>query len=152
MFKGQSARRVVILLAIGVVLLSSCVAAADGLGLAPPVEDPSKAEEPIIEPEPTVYNSLTVKQGETFEITLVANGTTGFNWDLVEIDTSFVLWTGSEYVADDNAEGMVGIGGTAVFRFQAVGSGATELKLVYRRSWEKDVEPVRTRIVEVTVS
>jgi len=125
---SASVRRMVIGLGMAVVLLASCVAAAD-------------------EVEP---NAL--QQGDTFEITLDANATTGYSWELVEIDDDVVQLTESEYVADPNAEGLDGKGGKAVFRFQAVGSGETTLKWVYHRSWEKDVEPLKTHIVQVTVS
>ena len=128
MLSGASVRRMVICLAMGAVLLSSCVAAADEVDPAP------------------------LQKGETFEITLDANATTGFSWEVAEIDEDIVQLVGSEYVPDSNAERLVGKGGKTVFRFQAVGSGGTTIKLVYRRSWEADVEPLETHIVQVTVS
>jgi len=127
MYPQKSMRKMVIGLAIAVVLLASCVAAADEL-------------------EPA-----SLQQGETFEITLEANATTGFSWEIAEIDEDIVQLVGSEYVPEPNPEQLCGKGGKTVFRFQAVGSGETTLKWVYHRSWEKDVEPLKTHVVQVTV-
>ena len=125
---GKSVRRTLIGLGMAVVALASCVAAADGA-------DPA-----------------ALQQGETFEIILEANATTGFSWDIAEIDEDIVQFLESEYVADSNAEQLPGKGGKTIFRFQAVGSGETTLKLVYQRPWEKDVEPLETHVVQVSVS
>ena len=126
---GKSVRRTLIGLGMAVVALASCVAAADGADPADPME-----------------------QGETFEIALEANATTGFSWEIAEIDEDIVQLVSSEYVPDSNAERLPGKGGKTVFRFQAVGSGETTVKLVYRRPWEKDVEPLETHVVQVSVS
>jgi len=139
-------------LAVGAVLLAGCAAAGDEVRPAPVEEDPSQIQDPATTPEPVVYESREVVLGETFEIMLEANATTGFSWEIAEIDEDIVQLMESEYIADPNAEGLVGKGGKAVFRFEAVGRGETALKLVYRRSWETDVEPLRTQIVQVTVS
>ena len=152
MFRRATVRRMVIGLVVGVVLLAGCAAAGDEVRPAPVEEDTSKAQDPATTPEPVVYESREVELGEMFEIVLEANATTGYSWELIEIDDDVVQLMESEYIADPNAEGLVGKGGKTVFRFEAVGSGQTALKIVYRRSWETDVEPLRTQIVQVTVS
>ena len=152
MFGKKSARIMVIGLAIGAVLLAGCVPAGDEVRPAPVEEDTSNVQDQIIEPEPVVYDSREVVLGDTFEIALDANATTGYSWEIAEIDEDIVQLTKSEYIVDPNAEGLVGKGGKAVFRFEAVGSGETALKLIYHRSWETDVEPLRTTVVQVTVS
>jgi predicted secreted protein len=53
-----------------------------------------------------------------------------------------------EFKPDSSA---VGAGGVQNLRFEAVNSGQTALKLVYRRPWEVDVEPTETFSVQVTV-
>jgi predicted secreted protein len=45
----------------------------------------------------------------------------------------------------------VGAGGVEVFRFEAAGSGQTDLTLVYHRPWEKGVDPLETFAVQITV-
>ena len=152
MFRKISARIMVIGRVIGAVLMAGCAAAGDEVRPAPVEADSSEAQDAVLTPEPVVYDSREVVLGETFEIALEANATTGFSWEIAEIDEDIVQLTESEYIVDPNAEGLVGKGGKAVFRFEAVGSGETTLKLIYHRSWETDVEPLRTHIVQVTVS
>jgi predicted secreted protein len=44
-----------------------------------------------------------------------------------------------------------GTGGVKVYRFRAVGAGATTLEIVLRDSVEEDVEPVHTFSLRVVV-
>ena len=135
MLSGASVRRIVIGLAVGVVLLASCGSTVDD-----------------VRPAPVVYESCEVELGEIFEIVLQANATTGYSWELIEIDDKVVQLTESEYIADPNSVRLVGIIGKTSFHFQAVGRGETTLKWVRRRPWEKDVGPMRAHIIQVTVS
>jgi predicted secreted protein len=54
-------------------------------------------------------------------------------------------------VAAKHAKGIVGAGGTFVFKLQAVKPGNSTVKLVYVRPWEKDKPPVRTFTVTIEV-
>ena len=48
----------------------------------------------------------------------------------------------SKYVPDKG--GKIGGGGRQIFEFQALEPGRSELELVYRRPFEKDVKPAQT--------
>ena len=151
MFSGKSVRGMVMGLAVGATVLAGCMAAADEVRPAPAGEDPSQVQDPVIVTEPVVYESREVVLGEAFEIVLEANATTGYSWELIEIDDDVVQLAESEYIADPNSERLVGKVGKTVFHFQAVGRGETTLKWVRRRPWEKDVGPMRAHIIQVTI-
>lgn len=86
-------------------------------------------------------------------VTLESNPTTGYSWQVDELDQSILRQVGdSEYKS--SAPGnppVVGAGGTETFRFETVSVGNTTLKLVYRRPWEKDVPPIKTYTIQITV-
>lgn len=86
-------------------------------------------------------------------IALESNPTTGYSWQVSEIDQAIFRQVGDagyKSSASGNPP-MVGAGGTETFRFEPVSAGNTTLKLVYRRPWEKDVPPIKTYTVQVTV-
>ncbi len=93
-----------------------------------------------------------MKPGQACELRLSGNPTTGYSWDVSQIDEKVVRLLSSDYVSDvQGTTPMAGAGGTFVFRFQAVGAGKTTVKLVYHRPWEKNVEPLKTQDLEVAV-
>ena len=53
-----------------------------------------------------------------------------------------------EFAADSD---LIGAGGKVVLRFEAKAAGRTELRLVYHRPWEEDVEPLKSFSVTVSV-
>ena len=91
---------------------------------------------------------VQVKEGRVFEVSLEANPTTGYLWEVRDIDEQVLQLVREEFLSDSSA---IGAGGTSVFSFKAVGRGQTTLTLVYRRPWEKDVEPIEVHTVEVSV-
>ncbi len=82
---------------------------------------------------------LTLSQ--TLVLTLDSNATTGYKWNLVtEPNAQVVKFISSNYNAPQNTGGMVGVGGTETWKFQAIGAGTTTLKLAYFRPFDpKDV-------------
>ena len=94
---------------------------------------------------------ITVKSGNLVTLTLVSNPTTGYSWQVMEIDSVILIQDGEpEYKQSPGSEGLVGAGGTETFRFKAVGSGETVLSLGYMRPWES-VQPTETFKVQVVV-
>ena len=93
-----------------------------------------------------------IARGQTLLTTLESNPTTGYSWQVAEIDQVILRQVGdAEYKSAASNPSMVGTGGTETFRFETAGTGTTSLKLVYRRPWEKDVPPIKTYTVQVTV-
>ena len=94
---------------------------------------------------------VTVNTGDTLTLTLTSNPTTGYSWQVMEIDNTVLIQSGNpEYKQSSGSEGLVGAGGTQTFRFQAVGTGMTVLKLGYARPWES-VPPIQTFAVQIVV-
>lgn len=87
--------------------------------------------------------------GQTLVLTLKSNPTTGYKWQIAELDEAVLKGTSQEYKADQPV--LLGSGGNEVWQFQAQSSGSTTLRLEYRRPWEEDVEPFQTFSVQVVV-
>ncbi|MCF8041939.1 MAG: protease inhibitor I42 family protein [Desulfarculaceae bacterium] len=100
--------------------------------------------------------TLVLKQGQVFQVTLAANHTTGYKWMLAKVpDAKVVKLVTSNYVPD-KAEGpdgkpRVGVGGHEIWTFQAMGPGRAMIVLNYARPWEKDKKPAKGRSLEVEV-
>lgn len=100
--------------------------------------------------------TLVLKQGQVFKVTLAANHTTGYQWMLAKVpDPKVVKLVTNNYVPD-KAEGPggkrpVGVGGKEIWTFQAMGQGRVLISLHYVRPWEKDKAPVKSRSLEVEV-
>ena len=89
--------------------------------------------------------------GETCQIKLKCNPTTGYNWELKSIDRKIAVPTGEvEFRQSPAKPGMVGVGGSCVLGLKGVNPGKTKAILVYRRSWEKG-EPAETYTAEIKV-
>lgn len=94
---------------------------------------------------------ISLKTGDIFTVTLDSNVTTGYSWQVTELDQAVLVQEGEpEYKQAPGSEGSVGAGGTETFRFKAVGSGTTSLGLGYMRPWESE-PPVETFVIQVEV-
>ncbi len=102
----------------------------------------------------TVANNgqpATIHVGGKVVVTLPANPTTGYTWDVGEVDTNILKQVGQTEYNSSSSTPMPGQGGTQTLRFQAVASGTTTLKLIYHRPFEKNTPPIQTYTVQVTV-
>lgn len=93
--------------------------------------------------------SFTVARGTVLSIQLEGNPTTGYSWESS---------VGSRAVLNPTNDGdfkpsssALGAGGTYTFQYQALARGRTDVTLVYRRSWETGVEPLKTFQVTIVV-
>ena len=93
---------------------------------------------------------VTLKVGDTLEVTLEGNPTTGYNWEADSLDTTILKQVGEP--AFTPASTAIGSGGQVTLRFEAAGSGQTTLKLIYHRSWETGVAPLKTFEVPAQVN
>lgn len=93
--------------------------------------------------------TIELSAGQKLEIKLAGNPTTGFNWEVSEIDDSIIKQSGeAEYKSDSD---LIGSGGMFTYSFEAVQPGTTTLKLIYHRSWEKDIPPEQEFAITVNV-
>ncbi len=94
--------------------------------------------------------AVTVKTGDTFTVKLEGNPSTGYTWEAQDLDTRLLEQVGDAEFSG-GVPGMVGSGGDLTLTFKALQPGTTTLTLVYHRPWEKDVDPIDTFSVTVTV-
>ena len=89
-------------------------------------------------------NGATVELSldDPLEIVLSGNPTTGYRWEVAQLDPSVVKAAGSpSYEPGGSA---MGAGGSYSFRFVTVGAGQTTLRLICHRPFEKGVPPQKT--------
>ena len=97
--------------------------------------------------------SFTVMAGDTIQVVLPGNPTTGYSWTaaLSDGDAALLEQVGEPAYQQDPAEGeIVGAGGTFTFTFKAANAGEATIKLVYERGWE-DVDPLQTFEARIAV-
>lgn len=95
-------------------------------------------------------NTINTTVGKEFVITLDANATTGYEWQLTNpIDNSLIKFVSSEYVPDKT--GLVGSGGKSIWTFRAVQAGKAQLSFKYIRPWEKDAPPAKNAVCIVNI-
>ncbi len=110
--------------------------------------DRSKESKKIIEKDNGKLVELTV--GNTLIVELPGNPTTGYMWETGSVNASVLKQDeGAAKFKPDTT--LTGAPGKVILRFKATGPGKTTLKLVYRRSWEKGVAPVKTYQADVVV-
>ena len=99
------------------------------------------------------HSQVELDQGQVLVITLESNPTTGYQWEPVEGQESVLQQMGeAEFKPSETGEPpLAGSGGSEIFRFKATSSGQMTLQIIYHRSWEEGVEPLKTFSLQVTV-
>ncbi len=82
-------------------------------------------------------------------IALESNPTTGYSWQASCDSTVLELVEETFELGIYAKEGIVGAGGTQLFRYKALTSGEAEIIFVYKRSWEADVLDVKVFTVDI---
>jgi inhibitor of cysteine peptidase len=98
-------------------------------------------------------SQVELEEGQILVVTLESNPTTGYRWEQVENQESILEQMGeAEFKLSETGEPpLVGAGGWEIFRFKAISAGQMTLQLVYHRSWEEGVEPLKTFSLKVVV-
>ena len=94
------------------------------------------------------YN-IKIKTGDKLEITLAGNPTTGYTWEKVEGDNKTLSPQGDYKYTPDSQ--LVGAGGKFVFTFRGAARGKTKLRVIYHRIFEKNVAPLKSFELMITV-
>ncbi len=93
-------------------------------------------------------STVTAQVGDTLELRLPGNPTTGYTWSVAGVDPAVLQVQGApEFQAESTA---LGASGVFLFRFQIASVGRTPLTLIYSRPFEPDTPPQQT--YEVTVN
>ncbi len=84
---------------------------------------------------------------DTVRIQIEGNPTTGFIWEPANLDTNLLEPVGEpKFTSNSNLAGGNGI---FIFTFKAMKAGATHLRLIYHRPFEKNTPPAQ--LFDVTV-
>ncbi|MCT4611801.1 MAG: protease inhibitor I42 family protein [Clostridia bacterium] len=75
-------------------------------------------------------------------VVLEGNATTGYGWEIKSSDEGIVSVEKDEYITNNSK--MMGAPGKHHFLLKANKKGIATIKFEYKRSWEKDVEPIET--------
>ena len=118
-----------VVLSLVILILVSCIEAAEGLPAVKLDEDNNN-------------QTVELQIGQKADLVLDENPTTGYRWEVASMDKAVLKQTEEpEFKPDSEA---IGAGGEKTFHFKAVAPGRTTLKLIYHRSWETSVPPVKT--------
>ncbi len=97
--------------------------------------------------------TVSLRPGQTLVVRLKANPTTGYRWELIKVNQAILKLTGKAgYTPSISDQQIVGSGGTAEWRFEAVGSGTTVLTLHYLRPWTSNAKPAKMFSLTVKVA
>ncbi len=91
-------------------------------------------------------DKISSKVGSTFIIPLNANPSTGYEW-IAEFDSSFIRIINRSYAASSS---LLGASGIETFEFEALRSGVTTLRMVYKRRDEKSFANEKTYAINIT--
>lgn len=120
---------------LAITLMAGCASAAKG--------------DPIVLTGKDAGKSIEVKVGDTIQVSLEGNPTTGYNWVMAPQDPAVLEQQGeAEFKAVDES---LGASGLITETFKAMKKGQTTLRLEYKRPWEKDITPEKTFEVTVVV-
>ena len=92
-------------------------------------------------------SAVGLNAGDTLDVILNGDPSTGYSWTVGFYTPSVIKPTGEpEYLPDSQLLGAVG---TYTFQFLAIGEGQSVLRLIYSRQWEEDTPEIKT--CEITV-
>ncbi len=86
--------------------------------------------------------------GQTFEICLPENPTTGYRWQLDSAAAPIVALESDRFEPPDGPPGQ---GGRHHWQFRATQVGAAAIELAYRRAWANDGPPAKTFTLRIRV-
>jgi len=82
-------------------------------------------------------------------IALESNPSTGYSW-VAEYDNAILELVEETFELGEYAkQGLIGAGGTELFRFKGLSSGKTEVTFNYKRSWETEVLETQVFTVDI---
>jgi len=160
---------VVLILLVMFVLLAGCIEKEKKEFSTPtPTSTPTSTPKPSIPPTADKINLSTSNKinlsmdyngrqielinGQTFNVTLETNPSTGYSWEVIELNNNILHQIGeAETESNITKKNMVGVPVMQTFQFEIINKGDTTLKLVYRRLWEKDVAPVNSFSIDIIV-
>jgi inhibitor of cysteine peptidase len=93
---------------------------------------------------------VDLTSGGVLIVKLKSNPSTGYSW-VVAGDPSPLKLVKTSYRRNTASSKAAGAPGVQVLQFSASSAGMATLQLIYRRSWEYNVQPAKTFTVRVNV-
>lgn len=111
---------------------------------------------PVIITEDLAGKTSKARVGQTVEIHLKGNPTTGYEWKMISMETfsqsPCVLESlGIAYAPEKSEKPRVGSGGTYIAKFKAAGKGRARVTMQYLRPWEGQESPAKSLSFDITV-
>ena len=131
------------------------------IGCTPsPVSSPNGGNSlsgPVLIEENQVGKPIIVQTGQTLEIRLKGNATTGYEWVETSMDTfsespCVLERSSSTYQPDQPDKDRVGSGGTYIKNFKAVGKGKARITMQYLRPWEGQTAETKKLTFDISVN
>ena len=91
---------------------------------------------------------FTVHVGDTIDLRLSENASTGYRWSIASLDRALLQVEAEDY---DAGNGAVGSGGTVAWVLRANRAGSGRLELVKSRAWEGQKEADERFAVELRI-
>ncbi len=85
--------------------------------------------------------TVEINVGDELEIAVPGNPTTGYVWEVSSHDSDILRLINSIFYADDKA---IGAGGMEIIKFHAIAEGKSKVKLIFHRSFEHNIPPLKT--------
>ncbi len=92
---------------------------------------------------------VSLHPGESFDVRLPENPTTGYRWRIAEWDAAQLEVIRDEFRAPSTP--VPGAGGEHDWVFRARASGTSLLRIVYARGWQS-ASPARTFTLNISIS
>lgn len=86
-------------------------------------------------------DKYSVKKGDILEVILNTNPSTGYEWTIVNIDTSKLNIVDEKYTPKIVNDKIVGSGGSKTHIFKSIDKGKTTVDFIYSRPFEKELPP-----------
>ena len=94
-------------------------------------------------------STVNIRVGNTLEIALEGNPTTGYTWEIAPESGALLSQQGeAEFKSASTA---LGSGGIVTLRFKAIQQGTMKLKLIYHRTFEPGVAPLQSYEIGLVV-
>ena len=98
-------------------------------------------------------SSVTLSVGDFLAVSLAANPTAGYGWQVALSNASVLALTGPPSFGEAKAPDpqAIGAGVENIFKFRALRAGATEIELIYRRSFDPPTVPPAKAFVATVI-
>ncbi len=88
----------------------------------------------------------TISRGVKFTIELESNPSTGYMWHILYFNKSILKLISSDFARPTK---QIGTAGIQRFIFEAAKEGTTNIKLIYKRSWDRETMKSNEFLVNV---